>query len=75
MSRPLFNKYQVKAKFLYYKQRCRYFAYKVKEGARQIFIPLAIYQLIRTIFFPTTFDVFLLLVIFVAIAILLIDWI
>lgn len=50
-------------------------SYRIKEGAKQVFIPLAIYQLIRTIIFPTPFDVFLLLVIFIAIVILLLDWI
>lgn len=75
MSRPIFNRYKIKAKYLYYKQQFRYMSYRIKEGAKQVFIPLAIYQLIRTIIFPTPFDVFLLLVIFIAIVILLLDWI
>lgn len=72
--RPRLNKYKLKAQYLYYKQQCKYMSYKIKEGAKQIFIPLAIYQLIRTIIVPTPFDVFLLLIIFVAIVILLLDW-
>lgn len=75
MPGPIFNKYRMKAKFLEFKHHCRYIGYKIKEGAKQIFIPLAIFQLIRTILVPTPFDVFLLIVIFIAIVILLIDWI
>ncbi|QZT35483.1 hypothetical protein HUR95_14970 [Caldalkalibacillus thermarum TA2.A1] len=57
-----------------FKQRCKYWGYKSKEIAAQIFLPLAIFQLVRTIIFPTAFDVLLLLVIFVIILFLLIDW-
>ncbi|MDQ0339483.1 uncharacterized membrane protein (DUF2068 family) [Caldalkalibacillus uzonensis] len=68
------NKYKIKHYYLQFKQRCKYWGYQSKEIAAQIFIPLAIFQLVRTIFFPTPFDVFLLLVIFAIILFLLIDW-
>ncbi|WP_148302590.1 hypothetical protein [Caldalkalibacillus mannanilyticus] len=74
MRGPLFNRYRLKMKMDQLKYQCRYWGYRAKEGARQIFIPLAIFQLVRTIFFPTPFDVFLLVLIFLVIVIFLLDW-
>lgn len=71
----MFNKYKIKMKFLYMKQVCIRYFIKCKLIIQQIFIPLAIFQLIRTILFPTAFDVILLIFIFVIIIILLIEWI
>jgi hypothetical protein len=72
--RGSFNKYKVKMQIAMFKQRCRYMFYKFKDIMKQIFIPLAIFQLIRTLIFPTAFDVFLLIVIFLIILFVLIDW-
>ncbi|RKD23875.1 hypothetical protein BEP19_05455 [Ammoniphilus oxalaticus] len=47
---------------------------KIKAGIQQIILPLGIFQLIRTLFFPTSFDVVLFLIIsFIYIGIEL-DW-
>lgn len=72
---PSFNKYKIKAKYLHYKQQFKYWSYRSKEIAKQVFIPLAVFQLVRTIIFPTAFDVILLLIIFIIVCVLLIDWI
>lgn len=74
MRGPSMNKYKLKAKYLQFKHRWKYYAYKMKDIAKQIFIPLFVFQLIRTLFFPTPFDVFLLIVFFIIIIALLIDW-
>jgi hypothetical protein len=74
MRGPNWNKYKLQMKYSQFKQQGKYWAYQCKEGARQIFIPLAIFQLIRTLFFPTPFDVFLLVFIFLIIVFLLLDW-
>lgn len=68
------NKYRLKQQVWQFKQRCRYGFFRFKEIAAQVFIPLAIFQLVRTIIFPTPFDVLLLLIIFGVIVFFLVDW-
>jgi len=58
----------------HFKYRCRYWGFRAREGARQVFIPLAVFQLLRTIFMPTPFDVFVLLIIFLVIIFFLLEW-
>ena len=70
-----FNKYQIKNKINQYRQQFTYWGFKVKEVAKQVFIPLAVLQLIRTILVPTPFDVFVLVAIFIFIIVFLLDWV
>ena len=72
---PYWNKYRIKQQFWQFKQICRHGFFRLKEIAAQMFIPLAIFQLLRTIIFPTPFDVLLLLFIIAIIVFFLIDWI
>jgi uncharacterized membrane protein (DUF2068 family) len=74
MRGPRLNKYNIKHKFSQFKFQSKSWGYQVIEGAKQIFIPLSIFQLIRTIFFPTVFDVILLIVIFLVIIFVMLDW-
>lgn len=68
------NKYRIKYQLWQFKQQCRYWFFRTKEIIGQIFIPLAIFQLVRTLIFPTPFDVLLLLTIFAIILLFLMDW-
>ena len=61
----------------YYYRRLRYppWLLTIRDGCAQICIPLLIFQLIRTIFIPTTFDVILLLILIALCTALLLEWI
>lgn len=74
MSGFQFNKYRIRNKFIYFKQQCSYWFYQTKVIAKQVFIPLAIFQLIRTILFPTPLDVILLLIIFAIVIFIVFEW-
>jgi hypothetical protein len=50
-------------------------ARQIKEIGIQIIIPLTIFQGIRTVFFPTTFDVLLLALLIVLAVAFRFDWI
>jgi hypothetical protein len=67
------NKYRLKQQFWQFKQSCRHGLFRLKEITGQVFIPLAVFQLVRTIIFPTPFDVLLLLIIFAVIVFFLIE--
>jgi hypothetical protein len=71
----MLNKYKIKLKLFWFKQQCITWSIKIFLILKQIFIPLAIIQLIRTILFPTPLDVILLLIFFIIIVCLLIKWI
>lgn len=69
------NKFKVKQQMNKLKNDYKYYSFRAKEVAKQIFVPLAIFQLVRTLIFPSPLDVFLVLVIFAIVAGLLIEWI
>ncbi|WCK53662.1 hypothetical protein PP175_20370 [Aneurinibacillus sp. Ricciae_BoGa-3] len=55
--------------------RCHPFYIKIRYGATQLLIPFIVFQLVRTLIFPTSFDVLLLLVLIGVYAALLLDWV
>ncbi|WP_286887230.1 hypothetical protein [Aneurinibacillus sp. UBA3580] len=59
------------------KGRWRYhpFYLKVRFGALQLIVPFIIFQFIRTLLFPTSFDVVLLMLLALLYAAILCDWI
>lgn len=59
------------------KGRWRYhpFYVKVRYGALQLIVPFIIFQFIRTLLFPTPFDVILLTLLALLYAAILCDWI
>ncbi|WP_047150604.1 hypothetical protein [Aneurinibacillus tyrosinisolvens] len=48
---------------------------KIRFGALQLLIPFIVFQLIRTLLLPTSFDVVLLLLLIALYAAILLDWI
>nr|WP_307390210.1 hypothetical protein [Bacillus horti] len=59
---------------LHLKQQFSYWLFQAKVIAKQVFIPLAIFQLIRTILLPTPLDVIILLIIFAIVIFSVFDW-
>jgi hypothetical protein len=62
--------------------RRRFHSYKIQKWTRnaaavcaQFIIPLTIFQAVRTIFFPTTFDVLLLTVLVIVAAAIYLEWV
>jgi hypothetical protein len=62
--------------------RRRFNSYKFQKWTRnatavcaQFIIPLTIFQAVRTIFFPTTFDVLLLTLLVIAAAAIYLEWV
>lgn len=74
MSGFQFNKYKFKNWVAQFKQRSSYWFYQTKVIAKQVFIPLAIFQLIRTILLPTPLDVIILLIIFAIVIFSVFEW-
>ncbi|WP_035099693.1 hypothetical protein [Aneurinibacillus terranovensis] len=48
---------------------------KVRSGASQLLIPFIVFQLARTLIFPTAFDVLILIILVFAYSSLLMEWI
>ncbi|EJL43854.1 hypothetical protein PMI08_02402 [Brevibacillus sp. CF112] len=47
---------------------------RIKYGCKQVLIPLMIFQFIRTVLFPTSFDVILLGLLAVLYAAIVLEW-
>lgn len=48
---------------------------RIKFGCKQILLPLIIFQFVRTVIFPTSFDVILLVLLALALVAIFLEWI
>lgn len=70
----MFDKMFGKKKYYYRRLKYPPWFLTIRDGCAQICLPLVIFQLIRTLLLPTSFDVILLLLLVALCAALMLEW-